>query len=130
MTDQPSDSLKTFVRDALVGSLIMQRATKLGLSLDDLYEPTNPFSCEIYTYLIDTLGEYPDTTATHTILALTLYLKQPNVVKANTACISQLLWNTMGDPDSNGTTPPVMYREAAYHIYTWLILQLSSSFSS
>ena len=130
MTDQPSDSLKTFVKDALVGFLIMQRATKLDLSLGDVAEPNNPFSSEIYTYLIDTLGDYPDTMATHTILAFTLYLKQPDVVKSNIACISQLLWNTMGDPDNNGATPPVMYREAASHIYTWLILQLSSSFSS
>lgn len=130
MTHQIENPVHNLVSDVIAGSLITQRANRLGVDTEQLLNSSIPDTTEIYSAITE-FGFNPDITATHTLLSLTVYLKNPQIVDMQIERISKLLWNSLGDPERNGATPPAQYKEAADCVYTWFILSLlPSRFSS
>jgi hypothetical protein len=114
------------VSDVIAGSLITQRANKLGIDTEQLLNSSTPEAIEIYAALTE-LGLSPDVTAAHTLISISVFLKNPEIVDAHINKIAKLLWNALGDPDNNGDTPPESYKDAADCVYTWLIFTLIPS---
>lgn len=129
MTDRIKNPMHGIVSDVIAGSMITQRASRCGLDTDQLLNSSAPDTAEIFNAITE-FGLNPDITAAHTLLSITFYLKNPQMVDINIEHVSKLLWNSLGDPERNGDTPPAQYREAADCVYTWFILCLMpSSFS-
>lgn len=127
MTQQIEDPMHGIVSDVIAGSLITQRANKLGMDTEQLLDSSSsPDTTEIYTSLTE-FGLSPDVTAAHTLLSISIFLKNPEIVDAHINQIAKLLWYALGDPDNNGGTPPESYRDAADSVYTWLIFTLIPS---
>lgn len=123
MTQQSENPMHGIVSDVIAGSLITQRASKLGIDTEQLLNFSTPDTTEIYAALTE-FGLSPDVTAAHTLLSISAFLKNPEIVDAQINKIAKLLWNALGDPDNNGDTPPESYKEAADCVYTWLIFTL------
>ena len=126
MTQQSENPMHGIVSDVIAGSLITQRANKLGMDTEQLLNSSTPDTTEIYTALTE-FGLSPDVTAAHTLLSISVFLKNPEIVDAHINKIAKLLWNALGDPDNNGATPPESYKDAADCVYTWFILTLIPS---
>lgn len=123
MTQQSENPMHGIVSDVIAGSLITQRANKLGMDTEQLLNSSTPDTTEIYTALTE-FGLSPDVTAAHTLLSISVFLKNPEIVDAHINKIAKLLWNALGDPDNNGATPPESYKDAADCVYTWFIFCL------
>lgn len=123
MTPHTENPMHSIVSDVIAGSLITQRAQKLGLDPVQLLNSTTPDTTEIYAAITD-FGLNPDLTASHTLLSINIFLKNPEVVEAQVKQVAQLLWNSLGDPENNGSTPPEHYKEAADCIYSWFVFCL------
>lgn len=126
MTQQTENSMHGIVSDVIAGSLITQRASKLGMDTEQLLNSSTPDTTEIYAALTE-FGLSPDVTAAHALLSINVFLKNPEIVDTHINKIAKLLWNALGDPDNNGGTPPESYKNAADCVYTWFIFTLVPS---
>lgn len=123
MTDHIKNPMRDIVSDVIAGSMITQRASKLGIDSDQLLNSSSPDTTEISAALTE-FGLNPDIIAIHALLSISVFLKNPEIVDTHIKSIAQLLWNSLGDPEHNGASPPIHYKEAADCVYTWLVLSL------
>lgn len=112
--------MHSILSDVIAGSMIFQRAVRLGVDVEQLLNSTAPDTTEIHAAITE-FGLNPEVIASNTLASLDVFLRKPQIVQASVDRIALLLWNSLGDPDNNGTTPPDSYKEAADCVYTWIV---------
>lgn len=120
MTHSTKNPMHRIISDVIAGSMIFQRASRLGVDVEQLLDSAAPDTTEIYTAITE-FGLNPEGIASNTLASLDVFLRQPQIAQASVDRIATLLWDSLGDPDNNGSTPPDSYKEAAARVYTWIM---------
>lgn len=128
MTPENVPQLTQYMGAALVGSLVSQIAYARGLDLEEVMggpaHELSPSATRI-AHELQALGVHPAILGGNALEALRLLLLNEQNADLLIEQFARLLWSTLGDPATGGSTPPDIYRRAGCALHLVLVGLLS-----